>query len=362
MCAKRTQARFSARMVKGARSSVHMPEFIFPQLATLQDDVPAGPDWVHEIKLDGYRLQGHVDRGRITIYTRSGLDWTKRFPTIADDLAALPVDRAIFDGELVVQVMGRTNFSELQADLKNSRRDRLQFYVFDLLFFEGFDLRDASLIDRKAVLAKLFAEAGKTGQLLYSQHLDALHGEAMFKHACALNWEGIISKLKNSPYRSQRSKSWLKVKCAQEGRFPVIGFVKSDNGDTIASLHLGHAGDGGLIYRGKVGTGFSRQTARSIWQRMNKVVTPASALIRKARIPKARWVEPHYYASVEYRDITNDGLLRHCSFIGLYDRPQGGSELSGSKHAKQQEAPEPSPELITSGWQSRRRKRDPWRD
>lgn len=348
-------------MVKGAKPSANMPEFIPPQLATLQDDAPTGDDWVHEIKLDGYRLQGHIDRGRVTIYTRSGLDWTKRFPTIAEDLARLPVDRAVLDGELVVQLDGRTNFSELQADLKNSRRDRLQFYVFDLLFFDGFDLRASPLVDRKAVLEKLFAEAGKTGQLLYSQHLEAAHGEEMFQRACALNWEGIVSKLKTAPYRSERNKAWLKVKCAQDGRFPVIGFVKSDSGDTIASLHLGHAGDAGLVYRGKVGTGFSRQTARSIWQRLNKIVRPTSSLVRKVRIPKAHWTEPQYFAQVEYRDITNDGLLRHCSFIGLYDRQKGGLELSGSKHAKKEAAP-PTPELITSGWQSRRRKRDPWRD
>src|SRR5581483_9380714 len=143
--AKRTQTRFIARMIEGSKPS-QMPGFIKPQLAASRDKPPRG-EWLHEIKLDGYRIQAHLNKGTITLYTRNGHDWTKRLAPIVDAFD-IPVERAIFDGELVVIKDNRANFSELQADLASSRKDRLSYYVFDLLYLEGFDLRGSPLSER----------------------------------------------------------------------------------------------------------------------------------------------------------------------------------------------------------------------
>jgi bifunctional non-homologous end joining protein LigD len=153
--AKRTQTRFIARMIEGAVPS-QMPGIIPPQLATLRSKAPAGSKWVHEIKYDGYRLQIHLNKGT-RIYTRNGHDWTNCFPLIAEAFD-IPVERVIFDGEVVVVHEGRSNFSELQADLASGKQRRMVFYAFDLLFLEGFDLRKSPQIERKRVLQMLFEE------------------------------------------------------------------------------------------------------------------------------------------------------------------------------------------------------------
>ena len=197
-----------------------MPGFVPPQLASLRSMPPAGDNWLHEIKYDGYRLQIHLDKGRVTIRTRTGLDWTKRFSAIAAAFD-IPVDRAIFDGEVVAVKDGRTNFSELQAALAAGRQEALTFNAFDLLFLEGFDLRDAPLIERKRILKELLDETGVSGPILYADHLVS-DGPLLFAHACKLGFEGIISKKADAPYRSERSDAWIKVKCVQRAKFPVV--------------------------------------------------------------------------------------------------------------------------------------------
>jgi len=147
-----------------------MPGFVPPQLAFLRSKPPAGDNWLHEIKYDGYRLQIHLDKGRVTIRTRTGLDWTKRFSAIAAAFDIL-VDRAVFDGEVVAVKDGRTNFSELQAALAAGRQEALTVNVFDLLFLEGFDLRDSPLSERKRILKELLEETGVSGPILYADHL-----------------------------------------------------------------------------------------------------------------------------------------------------------------------------------------------
>jgi bifunctional non-homologous end joining protein LigD len=202
--AKRTQTRFTARMIEGSKPS-EMPGFIKPQLATLKSRAPKGDQWIHEIKYDGYRVQIHLNKARVTVYTRNGLDWTKRFAPIADAFG-IPVERAIFDGEVVVIKDGRTNFSELQAELASGRQGAMVFYAFDLLFLKGFDLRGSPQIERKRVLKLLFDETGLAHPVLYSDHL-VTDGNEMFAHACKLNWEGIISKDGDAPYRSDRNEA-----------------------------------------------------------------------------------------------------------------------------------------------------------
>jgi bifunctional non-homologous end joining protein LigD len=288
-----------------------IPGFIKPQLATLKSKAPVGSQWLHEIKYDGYRVQVHVNAGKKKVYTRNGLDWTKRFSLIA---GALDIPgQAIFDGEVVVVHEGRTNFSELQAELAHGDQDRLVFYAFDLLWRDG-DLRKLPQLERKQVLADLLGENDIGLPVLYSEHLTG-DGQEMFEHAAKLGWEGIVSKRADAPYRSQRTEAWLKIKTVQKGKFPIIGFVKDPSG--VAALYLGKREGKELVYMGKVGTGWNRSTSRKIRDALDTVVSPKSKLTKPIKKPKATWVEPSFVADVEFRDITSEGLLRQSSFKGL---------------------------------------------
>jgi bifunctional non-homologous end joining protein LigD len=291
-----------------------MPGFIKPQLATLKSKAPVGPQWLHEIKFDGYRVQAHINAGRKKVYTRNGLDWTKRFSVIA---GALDIPgQAILDGEVVVIHEGRTNFSELQADLAAGRQDRLVYYAFDLLWRDG-DLRKLPQIERKQILSDLLGENDIDMPIIYSEHLIG-DGQEMFEHAAKLNFEGIVSKNAQAPYRSDRNEGWMKIKAVQKGQFPVIGFVKDPTG--VAALYLGKREGKELVYMGKVGTGWSRTLSSQIRKQLDTVVSPKSRLTKQVKKPKAIWVEPSFVANIEFRDITSEGLLRQSSFKGLTKR------------------------------------------
>jgi bifunctional non-homologous end joining protein LigD len=301
--------RYETRAIEGA-TPAKMPGFIKPQLATLRSKAPKGPQWLHEIKYDGYRVQVHLNKGKKKVFTRNGLDWTKRFSVIAGALD-LP-GQAIIDGEVVVIKDGRTNFSELQAELAAGRQDKLVFYAFDLLYLNGFDLRGARQIERKVALENLLE--GIEAPIVYSEHLIG-DGQKVFEHAAELKWEGIISKNGDAPYRSDRNEAWLKIKTVQNGKFPVIGFVKDPTG--VAALYLGKREGNDLVYMGKVGTGWSRTMSSQIRKQLDTVVSPKSKLTKPIRKPKATWVDTSFTAEVEFRDITSEGLLRQSSFKGL---------------------------------------------
>jgi bifunctional non-homologous end joining protein LigD len=300
-----------ARRVVVAAASAEMPGFIKPQLATLKAKAPSGGQWLHEIKFDGYRVQVHLNRGNKRVFTRNGLDWTKRFSVIA---GALDISgQAILDGEVVVIHEGRTNFSELQAELAAGRQDRLVYYAFDLLWRDG-DLRKLPQVERKRMLSDLLGENDVGLPVIYSEHLIG-DGREMFEHAAKLNFEGIVSKNAQAPYRSDRNEGWLKVKTVQQGKFPVIGFVKDPAG--VAALYIGKREGKDLVYMGKVGTGWSRTVSSQIRKQLDTVVSPKSRLTKPITKPKATWVEPTFFADVEYRDVTSEGLLRQSSFKGL---------------------------------------------
>lgn len=289
-----------------------MPGFIKPQLATLNLRAPAGEGWIHEIKYDGYRVQFHIDGDARKAFTRNGHDWIKRFSVIAGAFD-IPY-QAIIDGEVVVVHEGRTNFSELQAELAGGRQDRLLFYAFDLLWLDGQDLRKTSQLARKELLRELFDTHRLEPPALYSEHAEG-DGQDLFEAASRLSFEGIVSKRVDAPYRSERTEAWWKVKAVQREKFPVVGFVKDPTG--VAALYLGKREGKELVYLGKVGTGWSRTVSSEIRKKLDTVVSPKSKLTKPIRKPKATWVEPTFYADVEYRDITSDGLLRASSFKGL---------------------------------------------
>lgn len=287
-----------------------MPGFIKPQLATLKEKAPLGAQWIHEIKFDGYRAQVHVDGGAAKIFTRNGHDWTRRFSRIAGSFKLK--SQTIFDGEIVVVHEGRTNFSELQADLANGRQDRMLFYAFDILFHNGEDLRSKPQLHRKARLKELIDMLDPP--VLYSEHHDG-DGQELFEAASRLNYEGIISKRADAPYRSERVEAWQKIKVVQRGKFPVVGFIKDPSG--VAALYLGKREGKELVYMGKVGTGWDRTTSGKIRKALDTVISPKSKLSKQLKKPKATWVQPVFTAEIEYRDITSEGLLRASALKGF---------------------------------------------
>ncbi|MEW9616210.1 DNA ligase D [Shinella sp. S4-D37] len=310
--------------LEGARKA-KLPDFLPPTLATLASAPPAGERWLHEIKFDGYRLQARIEAGRVKLLTRSGLDWTKKFgKAVSAALAALPAGTALIDGELVVETgAGASDFSALQADLSAGRDDRFTFYVFDLLHLDGYDLTRLPLETRKALLEKLVPATD--GILRYSGHFDE-NGALVLRHACRLSLEGVVSKLRDAPYRQGRSKGWVKSKCSARQEFVIGAYVPSTvSRQAIGSLVLGVYENGALKPVGRVGTGFSALVAADLFKRLSRMRTDESPFGRKLTAEEARqarYVRPELVAEVEFRAWTADGHLRHASFRGLReDKP-----------------------------------------
>ena len=298
---------------------VDIPEFVEPQLAVLTDKPPLGSRWIHEIKFDGYRLQARIAKGKARLTTRGGLDWTKRFgKAVAYALVALPVRDALIDGELVVEnAAGSSDFAALQADLHEGRKDRFVLYVFDLLHLDGYDLTGLPLLERKAMLHELVKGSAL---LRYSEHFDD-KGALVLEHACRLSLEGIVSKLADAPYRSGRSKNWLKSKCSARQEFVIGGYVPSTaTTNAIGSLVMGVYGAGQLDHVGRVGTGYCASMARDLFTTLKALRVDKSPFGEKLSSDAARsvvFVEPKLVAEVEFRAWTADGNLRHAAFRGL---------------------------------------------
>ena len=312
------------KLPKGAKKA-NFPGFIPPMLATPRNSPPTGTDWLHEIKFDGYRLQAHIRSDRVKLLTRAGLDWTARFGVpLAGALADLPVEEAVIDGEVVAEGQGGApNFSALQDALSTGRTDRLIFYAFDLLYLDGYDLRPALLVGRKTALIALIPASG---MVRVSEHFEA-DGKQVFRHACRLGLEGVVSKL-DAPYRSGRSKGWIKSKCFNRQEFVVAGYVPSTVSNTaIGSLVLGYYDDGKLIHAGRVGTGFSHKVADELFRRLDAMTIPKSPFANKLSALDARrvrYVRPELVAEVEFRTWTTDGLIRHSTFRGLREDKLAG--------------------------------------
>ena len=321
-------ARRSDSTTKAARpkkSAGKMPGFIAPELATLKPIPPSGEEWLHEVKFDGYRIQAHVDGGKVKLFTRSGLDWTGRFgDAMVQHLAGLDCEQAIIDGEVVVlSENGVASFAALQAALSENRTDKMFFYVFDLLYIDGVDIRDEPLVERKERLRALLGETADDAPLRYSEHF-AEPGKTMLAHACRMGLEGVVSKLADAPYRSGRTLAWIKSKCTLRQEFVIIGYVPSTAaGRGLRSLLVAYHEDGKLHYAGRVGTGFSTKIANDLKKKLDAIrakTPPIDGPAAKDR--KVVWVRPELVAEVEFRTWTDDGILRHASFQGLReDKP-----------------------------------------
>ncbi len=289
------------------------------QLATLVDAVPEGDEWLHEQKFDGYRILAHRDGARVALLSRRWKDWTAAFPTVAEAVAALPVRRAILDGEVAVVLPdGRTSFQALQNAFGRPGANVI-YFVFDLLALDGEDLRARPLEARKARLAALVG--GAPGVIRYSDHVVG-GGARVFELACRSGFEGIVSKRRDQPYLPGRGNAWLKTKCIQRQEFVIGGFTEPEGSRTgIGALLVGYHEAGRLVYCGKVGTGYTHRMLVDLRARLDPIVRAASPFDpeppRAWTGPRRRWVEPALVAEVAFGEWTADGRLRHPSFQGL---------------------------------------------
>ncbi|RWX35238.1 non-homologous end-joining DNA ligase [Rhizobium leguminosarum] len=300
-----------------------MPNRISPCLALLKPNPPKGPQWAFEVKWDGYRLSVHVEPTGIRILTRGGHDWTHRFPAIQQAALWLPVGTAILDGEAVVlDEQGRSNFGLLQQSLggrggKKMSSDAI-FMAFDLLYFDGHDLRNSELDMRRHLLKDLVPAEGQ-GDIRLSEEIEA-DGDQLLVSACEHGLEGIIAKRRDSPYRSGRFGDWLKIKCVQSDSFVVVGYEKSTAArGKIGSLLLAARKGDYLVYVGSVGTGFKERDVLQLWIMMDKITLKTPPLPYTGARKNVVWIQPTLIAEIEYRAWTDDGKLRHASYKGLRD-------------------------------------------
>jgi bifunctional non-homologous end joining protein LigD len=303
-----------------------MPDFIEPCLATLVAAPPQGDVWVHEIKFDGYRIQARIDGGGVRLITRSGLDWTERFGALPLLLRKVHRGTALIDSELVVEDSeGHSSFTELAAALKSGRAQSFVLQCFDLLYLDGFNITQATLIERKNLLRHMLGRQAATSQIRYSEHLSG-DSAGMLLEACRLGLEGLVSKRADRPYRSGRHDEWLKSKCIQVDEFVIIGYLVSNvSANAVGAIVVGYFDRKRLMYAGRVGTGFTQRTAAELMRLFKPLrladpvlATQLSGLQRKG----VSWVKPVVVAQIEYRAWTADNLLRHAAFKGLReDKP-----------------------------------------
>jgi bifunctional non-homologous end joining protein LigD len=296
------------------------------QLATLVDTPPEGAQWLHEIKLDGYRLLGFISEGVPRLRTRNGNDWSERFPSLTAALATLKAKTAVLDMEAVVlDSQGKSNFQALQTALgDDGDPNKIVAYVFDLLHLDGSDLTELPLTERKQKLRSLLKQSKQETWLRYSEHV-AGQGAEVFAKACKAGLEGIVSKTSDAPYLVGRQKSWLKIKCVLRQEFIILGFKDARKGErAIGALYLGYRQNGLLHYAGKVGTGFSMKSARDLRDRFAGMTVEKPVLSRAETggLPAGewrsiRWVEPTLLCEVAFTEWTQDGHIRHPSFQGI---------------------------------------------
>ncbi len=318
------------------------PKFRDPQLATLVDAVPAGNNWMHEIKFDGYRALITAQGNDVTVWTRNGKDWTDKFAPLVAALAQLDLPSCLIDGEIIAPDKdGNPDFSLLQGVLKRGHGsqapgDRLEFHAFDLIELDGEDLTGLPNIERKERLEALLRAASPP--IHVADHVIGA-GETLFKAMCAAGQEGIISKRIDATYRATRSKDWVKVKCTLRQEFVVVGWKKSTSkARPFSSLLLAQNEGGKLVYKGNVGTGFGQDNMFDLIKRMARLETDQPAVaVDKADARGVTWLRPELVAEIAFAEFTAEGSVRHGSFIGL----RGDKQAADVKPERADPVPEP---------------------
>jgi bifunctional non-homologous end joining protein LigD len=317
--AKKKAVAGKTSLPQGARKSA-MPDYVAPMLTTLMAEPPAGDDWIHEIKYDGYRLVARIERGKARLYSRNGKEWTAEFPQAAKDLASLPVRTAWVDGEVVVlDANGRTSFQALQNVLSSAAQRGLAFFAFDLMYLDGYDLRGVVLTERKRMLRDLVGDGA--GIVRVGPEIQG-HGEEFFAQACKLALEGTIAKRASSTYASgARTREWQKVKCIQRQEMVIGGYTEPQGSRKgFGALLLGYHEGGELRYAGKVGTGFDDRMLRELAPQLVKREQKSAPFANPPRGYEAKgahWIKPDLVAEIAFTEWSRDGALRHPSFQGL---------------------------------------------
>ena len=299
------------------RATGKPPTFHAPQLATLVDAVPTGNGWIHEIKYDGYRCLVSVAANEVRIFTRTGLDWTDRFAPLAAELADMDLPPALIDGEIVAMgADGNPDFSTLQHVLKGEDSGALHLFAFDLLELDGQNLTALPNVARKEKLGALIGDG--TPQVHFADHVVGA-GEKLFRAMCDAGQEGIISKRADAPYRGVRTKNWLKVKCTRRQEFVIVGWTASGaSGRALRNILLAQNGKDGLVYAGKVGTGFNAHNSDSLMQSLKARARKTPALtVPRSDSRGAQWVRPDLVAEIAFAEFTGSNVIRHGSFLGL---------------------------------------------
>lgn len=312
----------------GARKGP-LPGSVKPQLATLVDEPPAGDGWLHEIKLDGYRIIATIHDGGVALLSRRGRDWTGKFSEVAEALLNLPVRQAVLDGEIVaLRPDGTTDFQALQEIIRSGRGKAAVYYLFDLLYCNGYDLGGTPLTERKNLLRALLTRMRPVREnIRFSDHLES-GGREVYRHACLLAAEGIVSKLAVAPYEQKRSRNWLKTKCLHRQEMVVGGWTEPGGSRPgFGALLLGYYEGDDLVYAGRVGTGFDRADLRRLNGRLLQLgqdEPPFRNPPSGTEAREVRWVRPELVVEVAFREWTRENILRQAAFKGVREDKAAG--------------------------------------
>jgi len=334
---------------EGARPA-RLPDELQPQLATLVEAPPTDPqNWLYEIKFDGYRMLTRAQRGRVQLITRNGNDWTKRLPHLQAALQSMDLPDGWYDGEIIMPGTDvAADFQALQGAFDSARGADIVYYLFDLPYCAGQDLREVPLEARREVLQRI-VERKPHDKVRFSAVFDA-PPEEIVTSACKLGLEGVIAKKLGSPYVTRRSGDWIKLKCSKRQEFVIGGFTDPKGSRAgIGSLLLGiHDEDGKLRYAGNVGTGFNQQSLLELRERLDAVAAQRSPFAAGTEIPKkAHWVRPELMCEVAFGEWTRDGRVRHSVFHGLR------SDKPPEAITRERAAPAPAPAASRSRARSR---------
>ncbi|BAL95982.1 DNA ligase D [Rubrivivax gelatinosus] len=354
---RRRQSR-AALALDSVAPKAPQPETLAPQLATLASAAPSSGSWLYETKFDGYRLLARIRRGVPRLFTRNGHDWTDKLPALAAALKGLGLQSAWIDGELVaLGSRGAADFNALQNAFDGRDTARLLYYVFDLPYVQGRDLRELALDTRRALLQSLLDEHPLDG-VRFSEELPA-GGAGPLATACERQLEGVIAKRRDAPYRSLRSEAWLKLKCRRRQEFVVAGYTERTNASgEIGSLILAvHDADGRLVHAGKVGTGWDTRAARDLFTRLQPLAreavpfaagTPSPGRWSRRAPGLERWVRPEFVVEVEFAEWTPGGSVRHAVFVGVReDKP--AAQVLRERAVVPDTAPSAAPTASSSG-------------